>query len=69
MRRPVASKSLKRHNNSNNNNNSSSKQTNRNQSVEGDMDTSPSENVTRATQPAVDSNGSVGEVLPPVVRN
>ena len=70
MRRPVASKSLKRHNNSsNNNNNNSSKQTNRNQSVEGDMDTSPSENVTRATQPAVDSNGSVGEVLPPVVRN
>ena len=73
MRRPVASKSLKRHNNSSNNNNSnnssSSKQTNRNQSVEGDMDTSPSENVTRATQPAVDSSGSVGEVLPPVVRN
>ena len=70
MRRPVASKSLKRHNNSgNNNNNSNSKQTIKNQSVEGDMDTSPSENVTRATQPAVDSSGSVGEVLPPVVRN
>ena len=75
MRRPVASKSLKRHNNNNNNNSSSSntKQTNRNQSVEGDMDTSPSENVTRATLPAADSSGSaggaVGEVLPPVVRN
>ena len=72
MRRPVASKSLKRHNNNSNNNNnnsSSNKQTIRNQSVEGDMDTSPSENVTRATQPAVDSSGSVGEVLPPVVRN
>ena len=68
MRRPVASKSLKRHNN-NNNNSSNNKQTNRNQSVEGDMDTSPSENVTRATLPAVDSSGSVGEVLPPVVRN
>ena len=68
MRRPVASKSLKRHNNYNNNSNSN-KQTNKNESVEGDMDTSPSENVTRATQPAVDSSGSVGEVLPPVVRN
>ena len=37
------------------------------------MDTSPSENVTRASLPAADSSdsagGAMGEVLPPVVRN